>query len=93
MKKELNNIEEIEVMNEEEVMETETKQTFGSKCKGAVKKHAKTIKRVIGVVVGGAALAGMYVLGQKSAGGEDYDEFDEDAIDFEDVDFTDVTEE
>ena len=93
MKKELNNIEEIEVMNEEEVMETETKRTFGSKIKGAVEKTPKWIKTTVKTLVGGALLYGTYYLGKKSAGGEDCDEFDEDAIDFEDVDFTDVTEE
>lgn len=74
MKKEMNNIEEIEIMEtEEEVMETETKQKFGDKVKDFAKKHEKPIKVVkkiakVAAGVGGLALA--YSLGTKKAAGE-----------------------
>lgn len=76
MKKELNNIEEIETVVEEEVMETETKQKFGSKIVGFGKKHGKKI--VTGVVVAAVGLVG-YALGQKKSDCEEEEYFDEEA--------------
>ena len=80
MKNEINNIEEIEVMNEVEVAETEPKQKRGSKIVGWGKKHGKKI--VAGVAVAAVGLLG-YALGQKTvgAGGDVYDE----DIDFENI--------
>lgn len=78
MKKEMNNIEEIEVI-EEEVMETETKQKFGSKIVGFGKKHGRKI--MTGVAVAAVGLLG-YALGQKKSDGEDEEYFEEDT-DFE----------
>ena len=66
MSKEIINNEVIENVNEEEVMETETKQKFGTKFVAGVKKHGKKV--VAGAAVIGVGLLG-YVLGQKSAGG------------------------
>lgn len=75
MKKEINNIEEIENVIEEEVMETETKQKLGSKIVGFGKKHGKKI--VTGVAVAAVGLLG-YALGQKKSDCED-EYFDEES--------------
>ena len=87
MNKEIKNVEEIENVTEEEVMETETKQGFGSKIVGWGKKNGKRVLTGVGIVAVG--LLG-YALGKKSAGeDEDYDyEDDFEAIeaDFEEVD-------
>jgi hypothetical protein len=85
-KKENNKVEEIEVMNEEEVMETETKETAWTKFKGGAKKHGK---KVLGILGAGVAVAVAYGLGKKSAGC-DCGDYEDDAIDFEDVNFEDV---
>lgn len=85
-KKENKKVEEIEVMNEEEVMETETKEKFGAKIVGGAKKHGK---KILGIVGAGALAVLAYGLGKKSAG-YDCDDYEEDEIDFEDVNFEDV---
>ena len=77
MSKEVNKVEEIEEVTEEEVVETETKQGFGSKIVGFGKKHGKKI--VTGVTVVAAGILG-YALGRKSSGEEDdYLEDDEES--------------
>ena len=86
MSKEVNKVEEIEEVTEEEVVETETKQGFGSKIVGFGKKHGKKI--VTGVAVVAAGILG-YALGQKSSGEEDdYLEDDEepDYVESDEVD-------
>ena len=88
MSKEVNKVEEIEEVTEEEVVETETKQGFGSKIVGFGKKHGKKI--VTGVAVVAAGILG-YALGKKTNGedeGDDYLEDDEesDCVEFDEVD-------
>lgn len=81
MSKEVNNVEEIEIMEtEEEVMETETKQKFGSKIVAGVKKHGKKIVTGVAVIAVGAL---GYALGKKS-GCEEEDYFeDDDEVEFD----------
>ena len=75
MSKEIKKVEEIEEVAEEEVVETETKTSFGSKIVGFGKKHGKKI--VTGVAVAAVGMLG-YVLGKKSqVEDEDYFEDDE----------------
>lgn len=90
MSNEIKNIEEIENINEEEVMKTETKQGLGTKIVGWGKKNGKKILTGVGVVAVG--LLG-YALGKKSTG-EDEDYFNDDA-EFEDLEdnFEDVDSE
>ena len=88
MSKEVNKVEEIEEVAEEEVVETETKQGFGSKIVGFGKKHGKKI--VTGVTVVAVGILG-YALGKKTNGedeGDDYLEDDEelDHVEFDEVD-------
>ena len=86
MSKEINKVEEIEEVTEEEVVETEPKQGFGSKIVGFGKKHGKKI--VTGVAVAAVGMLG-YALGRKSSGEEDdYLEDDEesDCVEFDEVD-------
>lgn len=82
MAKETKKVEEIEEVTEEEVVETETKESFGSKIVGFGKKHGKKI--VTGVAVAAVGLLG-YALGAKSHGDEDDEYFeDEEELDTED---------
>lgn len=91
MNKEMNNIEEIEAMNEEKVMETETKQGALSKIGGWCKKHGKKV--VTGVAVIGVGLLG-YALGQKSVCEDDeYDYEDAVELDFIEDDSVEVDSE
>lgn len=85
MSKEINKVEEIEEVTEEEVMETETKESFGSKIVGFGKKHGKKI--VTGVAVAAVGMLG-YALGKKTHG-EDEDYFEDD----EELDFDEMSEE
>ena len=76
MSKEINKVEEIEEVAEEEVVETETKKSFGSKIVDFGKKHGKKI--VTGVAVAAVGVLG-YALGKKTHGeDEDFTEDDED---------------
>ena len=59
MSKEINKVEEIEEVAEEEVVETETKKSFGSKIVDFGKKHGKKI--LTGVAVAAFGMLG-YVL-------------------------------
>lgn len=88
MSKEVNKVEEIEEITEEEVVETETKQGFGSKIVDFGKKHGKKI--VTGVAVAAVGILG-YALGKKTNGedeGDGYLEDDEesDCVEFDEVD-------
>ena len=88
MSKEVNKVEEIEEVTEEEVVETETKQGFGSKIVDFGKKHGKKI--VTGVAVAAVGILG-YALGKKTNSedeGDDYLEDDEesDCVEFDEVD-------
>ena len=88
MSKEVNKVEEIEEVTEEEVVETETEQGFGSKIVDFGKKHGKKIVTGVAVVVVGMLA---YALGKKSHGedeGDDYLEDDEesDCVEFDEVD-------
>ena len=86
MSKEINKVEEIEEVAEEEVVETETKKSFGSKIVDFGKKHGKKI--VTGVAVAAVGMLG-YALGRKSSGeDEDFTEGDEDPdyVELEEVD-------
>ena len=88
MSKEVNKVEEIEEVTEEEVVETETEQGFGSKIVDFGKKHGKKI--VTGVAVAAVGMLG-YALGKKTNGedeGDDYLEDDEesDCVEFDEVD-------
>ena len=90
MSKEINKVEEIEEVTEEEVVETETKKSFGSKIVGFGKKYGKKI--VTGVAVAAVGMLG-YVLGTKTHG-EDEDYFEEDEeLDYEDSDESDPANE
>ena len=86
MSKEINKVEEIEEVTEEEVVETETKKSFGSKIVGFGKKHGKKI--VTGVAVAAVGMLG-YALGRKSSGEDDdfaEDDEDLDCVEFDEVD-------
>lgn len=86
MSKEINKVEEIEEVAEEEVVETETKKSFGSRIVDFGKKHGKKI--VTGVAVAAVGVLG-YALGKKSSGeDEDFTEDDEDlnCVEFDEVD-------
>ena len=86
MSKEINKVEEIEEVAEEEVVETETKKSFGSKIVDFGKKHGKKI--VTGVAVAAVGVLG-YALGKKTHGeDEDFTEDDEDldCVEFDEVD-------
>ena len=86
MSKEVNKVEEIEEVTEEEVVETETKQGFGSKIVGFGKKHGKKI--VTGVAVAAVGVLG-YALGKKTHGEDDdftEDDEDLDCVEFDEVD-------
>ena len=89
MSKEINKVEEIEEVAEEEVVETETKKSFGSKIVDFGKKHGKKI--VTGVAVAAVGVLG-YVLGKKTHGEDDdftEDDEDLDCVEFDEVDPTD----
>ena len=86
MSKEINKVEEIEEVAEEEVVETETKKSFGSKIVDFGKKHGKKI--VTGVAVAAVGVLG-YALGKKTHGeDEDFTEDNEelDCVEFDEVD-------
>ena len=86
MPKEINKVEEIEEVAEEEVVETETKKSFGSKIVDFGKKHGKKI--VTGVAVAAVGVLG-YALGKKTHGeDEDFTEDDEhlDCVECDEVD-------
>ena len=86
MSKEINKVEEIEEVTEEEVVETETKKSFGSKIVDFGKKHGKKI--VTGVAVAAVGVLG-YALGKKTHGeDDDFTEGDEDPdyVEFDEVD-------
>ena len=86
MSKEINKVEEIEEVTEEEVVETETKKSFGSKIVDFGKKHGKKI--VTGVAVAAVGMLG-YALGKKTHGeDDDFTEDDEDLdyVELEEVD-------
>ena len=86
MSKEINKVEEIEEVTEEEVVDTETKKSFGSKIVDFGKKHGKKI--VTGVAVAAVGVLG-YALGKKTHGeDEDFTEDDEDldCVEFDEVD-------
>ena len=85
MSKEINKVEEIEEVAEEEVVETETKKSFGSKIVDFGKKHGKKI--VTGVAVAAVGVLG-YALGKKTTGEED--DFTEDDEDLDCVEFNEV---
>ena len=74
MSKEIKKVEEIEEVTEEEVVETETKKSLGSKIVDFGKKHGKKIVTGVAVVVVGMLA---YALGKKSHG-EDEDYFEDD---------------
>ena len=89
MSKEINKVEEIEEVTEEEVVETETKKSFGSKIVDFGKKHGKKI--VTGVAVAAVGMLG-YALGKKTHGEDDdftEDDEDLDCVEFDEVDPTD----
>ena len=89
MSKEINKVEEIEEVTEEEVVETETKKSFGSKIVDFGKKHGKKI--VTGVAVAAVGVLG-YALGKKTHGEDDdftEDDEDLDCVEFDEVDPTD----
>ena len=86
MSKEINKVEEIEEVTEEEVVETETKKSFGSKIVDFGKKHGKKI--VTGVAVAAVGVLG-YALGKKTHGEDDdftEDDEDLDCVEFDEVD-------
>lgn len=86
MSKEINKVEEIEEVTEEEVVETETKKSFGSKIVDFGKKHGKKI--VTGVAVAAVGVLG-YALGKKTHGEDDdftEDDEDLDCVEFDKVD-------
>ena len=87
MSKEINKVEEIEEVTEEEVVETETKKSFGSKIVDFGKKHGKKIAIGVAVTVVGAVA---YVLGKKTHGEEDDDYLEDDeeldCVELEEVD-------
>ena len=86
MSKEINKVEEIEEVTEEEVVETETKKSFGSKIVDFGKKHGKKI--VTGVAVAAVGMLG-YALGKKTHGEDDdftEDDEDLDCVEFDEVD-------
>ena len=86
MSKEINKVEEIEEVTEEEVVETETKKSFGSKIVDFGKKHGKKI--VTGVAVAAVGMLG-YALGKKTHG-EDDDFTEDDGEDLDCVEFDEV---
>lgn len=86
MSKEINKVEEIEEVTEEEVVETETKKSLGSKIVDFGKKHGKKI--VTGVAVAAVGMLG-YALGKKTHGEDDdftEDDEDLDCVEFDEVD-------
>ena len=92
MSKEINKVEEIEEVTEEEVVETETKKSFGSKIVDFGKKHGKKI--VTGVAVAAVGMLG-YALGKKTHGEDDdftEDDEDLDCVEFDEADPADEEE-
>ena len=86
MSKEINKVEEIEEVTEEEVVETETKKSFGSKIVDFGKKHGKKI--VTGVAVAAVGVLG-YAVGKRTEGEDDdftEDDEDLDCVEFDEVD-------